>query len=83
MAFVYTVICIVDFVVFPIYIGMTRPSITEIVAAVEPLAADTRQLVVSEIMKPYEPKTLYGSGLFHLAFGASLTGVVVKRKVID
>ena len=36
--------------------------------------------IIASIMKPYAPKTLQGGGMFHLAFGALLTGATLKDK---
>ena len=79
---VYLAICIFDFVVVPIWIGLMRPSLpVEQIMKLEP----TVQIKVIEAYTyQHEPFTLKGGGLFHLAFGALLTGsAIVGRKGIS
>ena len=36
--------------------------------------------LINLVWAPYEPLTLKGAGMFHLAFGALLTGSALSRK---
>ena len=71
LALVYAFICLFDFVVVPAWIGITRPSI-EVLSSL-----DTETLNI--IYNQHSPFTLQGGGLFHLAFGALLTGSAISR----
>ena len=72
---VYLVICVFDFMVVPIWFGIMRPDYTTFLAEVRSIE-DT--IVQMELMKKltdhHSPYTLQMGGLFHLAFGALLTG---------
>ena len=72
---VYLVICIYDFMVVPIWFGLHRPEINEFM---EILNTTPEPIVQMELMKKltgqHSPFTLMGGGIFHLAFGAILTG---------
>ena len=85
LAFVYAIICIFDFVVVPIWIGLNRPSnavIDERLHQIHEHGMDTS--IARQMVKPltyqHEPFTLKGGGLFHLSFGALLTGSAVSRR---
>lgn len=81
MAIVYAIICIFDFIVVPSWIGFTRSSLDlglgmQALATLDP----TVQIKMIEAMTfQHEPFTLKGGGLFHLAFGALLTGSAITR----
>ncbi len=72
---VYLVICLYDFMVVPIWYGLNRPDISEFMAIIN---ATSEPMVQMELMKKltaqHSPFTLMGGGIFHLAFGAILTG---------
>ena len=75
---IYLLICFYDFLFVPIWYGLNRPDIgmfMDIINSTE----DT--LVQMELMKKltgqHNPFTLMGGGLFHLAFGAILTGSAI------
>ena len=72
---VYLVICVFDFMVVPIWFGIMRPDYTTFLQEVRSIE-DT--IVQMELMKKltdhHSPYTLQMGGLFHLAFGALLTG---------
>jgi hypothetical protein len=71
LAFVYAGICLFDFVVVPAWIGITRPPL-EVMATFD-------IEFVKTVYTQHEPFTLQGGGLFHLAFGALLTGSALTR----
>jgi len=62
----------------PIWYGLNRPDITQFMEIIE---STEHVLVQMELMQKltgqHSPFTLMGGGLFHLAFGAILTGSAV------
>jgi len=77
---VYVVICLFDFVVVPAYIGLRRPNPAEYIEALADLDDTIVRLeylkVASQGVNRHEPFTLTNGGLFHISFGALLTGSV-------
>ena len=73
---VYLVICVFDFIVVPIWFGLNRPEYQPFVEQL--MTMDQNPMLQIEFMKKltdhHDPYTLLGGGLFHLAFGALLTG---------
>ena len=78
---VYLLICFYDFLFVPVWYGLNRPNIEQFM---EIINSTEHVLVQMESMKKltgqHEPFTLMGGGLFHLAFGAILTGSAVGMK---
>ena len=69
---VYLTICVFDFIVVPVWIGLNRPQLPiEQVMKLEPAV---QIKVIEAYTYQHEPFTLKGAGMFHLAFGALLTG---------
>ena len=72
---IYLLICFYDFLFVPVWYGLNRPDISQFMDIINS-TEDT--LVQMELMKKltgqHSPFTLMGGGLFHLAFGAILTG---------
>jgi len=72
---VYLVICLYDFMVVPIWYGLNRP---DLATFIEILNTVEDPLIQLELMKKltgqHNPFTLMNGGIFHLAFGAILTG---------
>lgn len=85
---VYAVICIFDFIIIPTWMGISR-------ATMEPDNLITEQIfvkldpsvqirIIDGQIVQHNPLTLQGGGMFHLAFGALLTGsALAKRKNND
>ena len=77
----YLIICVYDFVVVPVWYGLNR---TNIQMFVDILNTVEDPLIQLELMKKltgqHNPFTLMGGGLFHLAFGALLTGTAINKK---
>ena len=75
---IYLLICFYDFTFVPIWYGLNRPDITALMLVID---STEEVLVQMELMKTltaqHNPFTLMGGGLFHLAFGAILTGSAV------
>lgn len=73
---VYLVICVFDFVVVPAWIGINRVDVTAMIdvehfSTIDP---SIQLRLIESLTYQHEPFTLKGGGLFHLAFGALLTG---------
>tara|TARA_B110000263_G_C15290300_1_gene502911 strand:+ start:108 stop:398 length:291 start_codon:yes stop_codon:yes gene_type:complete len=75
---IYLLICFYDFMFVPIWYGLNRPDISALMLVID---STEEVLVQMELMKTltsqHSPFTLMGGGLFHLAFGAILTGSAV------
>ena len=75
---VYLLICFYDFLFVPVWYGLNRPNIEQFM---EIINSTEHVLVQMELMKKltgqHNPFTLMGGGLFHLAFGAILTGSAI------
>lgn len=77
-AYIYLFICIFDFVLVPTWFGLSR--------AVKPIPIDdmirldpqVQIRMIDAFTFQHDPFTLQGGGLFHLAFGALLTGSAVS-----
>lgn len=80
MATVYAIICLFDFIVVPSWIGVMRKDLDKNIF----LANNVSQQVQIELIKAnftqHDPFTLRGGGMFHLAFGALLTGSALSRR---
>ena len=80
---VYLIICIYDFMFVPIYYGIARMGL-DLADYMSHLQAIEDPLVQMEYLKKlvsqHEPFTLKGGGIFHLSFGALLTGSVFGKK---
>ena len=75
---IYLLICFYDFMFVPIWYGLNRPDISAFMLIIN----NTEEVLIQlELMKKltaqHNPFTLMGGGLFHLAFGAILTGSAV------
>jgi hypothetical protein len=79
----YLVICIYDFVVVPVYYGISRMGLdladymVHIQAIEDPMV---QMEYLKKLVSQHEPFTLKGGGLFHLSFGALLTGSTLGNK---
>lgn len=85
LAIVYALICIFDFIIVPSWIGITRAARAEYI--IETYVTDLKtvdpnvQLELTKILTyQHDPFTLKGGGMFHLSFGALLTGSALSRK---
>lgn len=77
-AFVYTLICLCDFVIFPAYAGLNRLDLTVLIDQIQGMDVGVQNQIIAVASQGYSPFTLRGSGLFHLAFGALLTGAAIN-----
>lgn len=86
LAYVYAMICVVDFVIMPVtfeYIK-SRDSLEEVVSQIDRIQDTEVRLALIKRAdyaggRSWEPVTMKEGGFFHLAFGALLTGAVVTR----
>ena len=75
---VYLLICFYDFMFVPIWYGLNRPDISELMKIVNETSDTLVKLdLLKTLVSQHSPFTLMGGGLFHLAFGAILTGSAV------
>jgi hypothetical protein len=82
MAAIYAAICIFDFIVVPSWIGLHRQDLLggfEMMSLTKLESAVQIQLIES-LTQQHQPFTLQGGGLFHLAFGALLTGSAITHR---
>jgi hypothetical protein len=70
-AVVYLLICLFDFIVAPAFMGFKSATIAQMAASVKGLDPTIATALINA-RTPWEPLTLQGSGLFHVAFGAIL-----------
>jgi len=71
----YLVICFYDFMFVPIWYGLNRPDIADFINILNSVEDPLIQLeLMKKLTGQHNPFTLMGGGLFHLAFGAILTG---------
>jgi hypothetical protein len=81
LATVYAVICLFDFVVAPAYFAHTRTRVLNDFEnmQLERLSPAIQDQVAKTISLRHSPFTLEGGGMFHIAFGALLTGSAISR----
>jgi hypothetical protein len=77
MAIVYAIICLFDFIIIPGWLGATRRELDTSIAEFTNLDVQVQLELIKSVWRQHEPLTLQGGGLFHLAFGALLTGSAV------
>lgn len=81
---VYLFVCVFDFVVVPIWFGLNRPDISSFIVTMNTLNNVELQMeLMRKMTDHHSPYTLIGGGLFHLSFGAILTGSVLNKKKKD
>ena len=74
----YLVICFYDFMFVPIWYGLNRPDISQFINILNTVEDPLIQLeLMKKLTGQHQPFTLMGGGLFHLAFGAILTGSAI------
>lgn len=79
----YIVICIFDFIIMPVYVTAHNSRIENAVLKTlesKDAAAFADGLIkANQAQRQWNPLTLLGAGMFHLAFGALLTGGAITR----
>lgn len=79
----YIVICLFDFIIMPVYVAAHNSKIESRVFAEldgkDVATFATTMAQTAQATRQWNPLTLMGAGMFHLAFGALLTGGAVTR----
>jgi hypothetical protein len=77
----YLLICIYDFIVVPVYYGLARRELDlgDYMSHLQGLDPLVQMEYLKKLVSQHEPFTLKGGGLFHLSFGALLTGSVFGK----
>lgn len=70
-AYVYLLICVCDFIIFPWYFGLKGPTVMQIAMAIKDLDPAVGSVLAAP-RSQWQPLTLMGGGMFHVAFGAIL-----------
>ena len=71
----YLAICFYAFMFVPIWYGLNRPELSMFIDILNTVEDPLIQLeLMKKMTGQHNPFTLMGGGLFHLAFGAILTG---------
>lgn len=79
----YIVICIFDFIIMPVYVTAHNSRIENLVF----ITLDRKDaaefadglIKANQSQRQWNPLTLLGAGMFHLSFGALLTGGAITR----
>jgi hypothetical protein len=79
---VYLIICVFDFVIVPAWIGLNRIDMQEVLTATSSAVSDpsVQMMLIENLTQQHTPFTLQAGGLFHLSFGAILTGSALSHK---
>lgn len=70
-AVVYLLICLFDFIIAPAFMGFKGSNLSQLAQSLKGLDPAIAVAIVQN-RTPWQPLTLQGSGLFHVAFGAIL-----------
>lgn len=82
LAVIYAIICVFDFVISPILWSMQRQEALLMANSIAHDPALNAQLAIEMLKSLYRthiPYTLQGAGVFHIAFGALLTGSAISK----
>lgn len=82
MALVYAIICLFDFIVAPVLWNINRREaldMANIIAHDTSTNAEIAVQMLTSLFREHVPYTLKGAGMFHLAFGALLTGSAISK----
>lgn len=71
-AFIYLTINVFDFLIAPIFMGLTNETTSQFVAGIVGLDPSVQAILASKPNGGWTPLTLQGSGMFHISFGAIL-----------
>lgn len=82
MALVYALICIMDFILIPAALNVMRKEVLDdtLKATLAGLDPAGQVEFVKAMYRQYMPLTLQGNGVFHLSFGALLTGSAITKR---
>lgn len=80
---IYLLICLFDFIIMPIYTATMNSKLENVIISkleTKDFATYANEVIKSvSANKQWNPLTLLGGGMFHLAFGSLLTGGAVTR----
>ena len=76
--FIYLIICIFDFMIVPMWFGVMRNDINTISEYIKGLDTMVQLEYLKLLTSQHDPFTLQHGGIFHIAFGAILTGSVLS-----
>jgi hypothetical protein len=81
MAIIYALICVMDFILIPIGLNAMRKEVLDdgMKALLNGLDPVSQVEFIKAIYRQYTPLTLQGNGVFHLSFGAILTGSALSK----
>ena len=76
----YLFLCVFDFFIIPCFYGLTRPNMESLMKLINE-TEDTlvRLELLKTLVSQHSPFTLQNGGIFHLSFGAILTGSVLNK----
>ena len=82
MAIVYALICITDFILIPAALNVMRKEVLDdtLKATLAGLDPASQVEFVKAMYRQYMPLTLQGNGVFHISFGALLTGSAITKR---
>jgi len=80
LALVYAMICVFDFVIIPTWIAATRAQLDTSVFVQSEVDHDIQMQLIELAWAPYEPLTLKGAGMFHLAFWCIINRQRISKK---
>lgn len=82
LAVIYAAICIFDFIIVPSWIGLHRQDVLSgfEMMTLTGLDSSVQIQLIESLSHQHKPFTLQGGGLFHLAFGALLTGSALTHR---
>lgn len=83
LAIVYAGICVFDFVLVPTWIGIIRElsDVSLTPQLIQSFDSSVQLRIIEAYTFQHEPLTLKGGGIFHLAFGALLTGSAITARI--
>ena len=71
-AFIYLSINVFDFIIAPIFMGITNETTAQFVQSIMGLDPSVQAILAQKPNNGWQPLTLMGSGMFHISFGAIL-----------
>lgn len=79
---VYLVICVFDFIIVPAWIGLNREDLQPLLQSTANAISDpsVQMMMIESVRQQHTPFTLQAGGLFHLSFGAILTGSALAHR---
>lgn len=83
LIWVYALICIMDFIVIPTFLGLRRAvlitSLEETSALLNGFDLEIQRQLIAAATAQHTPLTLQFGGIFHAAFGGIISGVTWRK----